>query len=311
MRLLTPWHVDHLPAICDTASEDWDAYRLVEAVSLLRAFSLVSTIAPNGVIHVSLHALVHAWARDRQSPHDQQQAWLRMGCLAALAIGYGDLPRDQKHQVQPHVEALVGWPVSRALSTGPPTLVARMLVHCGQYLLDQRSDGKLYALLQALLTSLGLNRLQVEQAWIGLYDFAALASLYHGRVEEAVALLEQVVKIRKQTLAVEHPSRLASQHELAGAYRANGQVREAVALLEEVVEIRKQTLVAEHPDRLASQFYLAVYVWDLGEREASLSLMTHVVNIYKQVQDEQHPARQDSEWWLAHFKQERAVLELG
>jgi hypothetical protein len=37
---------------------------------------------------------------------------------------------------------------------------------------------------------------------------------------EAVALLEQVVKVREQTLAQDHPSRLTSQHSLTMAYRA-------------------------------------------------------------------------------------------
>ena len=45
------------------------------------------------------------------------------------------------------------------------------------------------------------------------------------------------MKIREQTLAEDHPDRLASQHELAGVYQANGQVKEAVALLKEVVKI--------------------------------------------------------------------------
>jgi hypothetical protein len=47
-----------------------------------------------------------------------------------------------------------------------------------------------------------------------------LAGAYqaNGQVKEAVSLLEQVVKIRQQTLAEDHPDRLTSQHELAGAY---------------------------------------------------------------------------------------------
>ena len=48
-------------------------------------------------------------------------------------------------------------------------------------------------------------------------------------------LLERVVKIREQSLAGDHPDRLASQHALAGVYEANGQVKGAVALLERVV----------------------------------------------------------------------------
>ncbi|KAF7505310.1 hypothetical protein GJ744_001013 [Endocarpon pusillum] len=54
----------------------------------------------------------------------------------------------------------------------------------------------------------------------------------NGQVKEALSLLEQVVKISEQTLAEDHPDRLASQHELARAYKANGQIKEAVSLLE-------------------------------------------------------------------------------
>jgi Tetratricopeptide repeat len=65
---------------------------------------------------------------------------------------------------------------------------------------------------------------------------------------EAVKLLKHVVKIKEKSLAEDHPSRLASQHELAGAYRANGQVGEAVKLLEYVVKIREKGLAEDHPD---------------------------------------------------------------
>lgn len=41
------------------------------------------------------------------------------------------------------------------------------------------------------------------------------------------------VKMREQTLAEDHPSRLTSEHVLASTYQANGQVKEAVSLLEQ------------------------------------------------------------------------------
>jgi hypothetical protein len=72
-----------------------------------------------------------------------------------------------------------------------------------------------------------------------------------------VLLLEQVVKIEEQTLTEDYPSRLASQHELAGAYQANGQVKKAVLLLEQVVKIEDQTLTEDYPSRLAPQHALA------------------------------------------------------
>jgi hypothetical protein len=60
-------------------------------------------------------------------------------------------------------------------------------------------------------------------------------------------LLKVVVKA-KETLAADRPPRLASQHALAGAYRADGQVQEAIDLLERVVETR--VLHVDYPSLL-------------------------------------------------------------
>lgn len=85
-----------------------------------------------------------------------------------------------------------------------------------------------------------------------MYELTAKNPVNYGKVKEAVSLLEQVVKIREQTLAEDHPSRLASQHALAGAYKANGQVKEAVSLLEQVIKIKKRILAEDDPSRLVS-----------------------------------------------------------
>ncbi|KAF2106263.1 P-loop containing nucleoside triphosphate hydrolase protein [Lophiotrema nucula] len=79
----------------------------------------------------------------------------------------------------------------------------------------------------------------------------------NGQTREAIALLEYVVKTKETTPAestlVEttlpeiHPSQLASQHILAGAYLDNGQTKEALVLLERVVKIRETTLAETHP----------------------------------------------------------------
>jgi hypothetical protein len=63
-------------------------------------------------------------------------------------------------------------------------------------------------------------------------------------------MLENVVATQENLLAEDHPSRLASQHELARAYEAYGQVGKAVELLEHVVAIREKVLREDHPSRL-------------------------------------------------------------
>jgi hypothetical protein len=61
-----------------------------------------------------------------------------------------------------------------------------------------------------------------------------------------------VVKIQKQILAENYPSRLASQYKLAEVYRANEQIKEAILLLKQMVKIQEQTLAENYPSRLAS-----------------------------------------------------------
>jgi tetratricopeptide (TPR) repeat protein len=102
-----------------------------------------------------------------------------------------------------------------------------------------------------------------------------------GQVKEAVLLLEQIVTIKEQTLAEDHPNRLASQHELAGAYQANGEVKEAVSLLEQVVQIQEQTLTEDHPDRLTSQHELAVMLAVQIANRANISSYSTVLNVLK------------------------------
>jgi ankyrin repeat protein/nucleoside phosphorylase len=85
-------------------------------------------------------------------------------------------------------------------------------------------------------------------------DKVALESQYalagksqpRGRMQEAIGLLESVVKVQIEVLPSDDAARLASQHKLAMAYRANGQVREAVDWLGPVVELERGSLRDEH-----------------------------------------------------------------
>ena len=112
-----------------------------------------------------------------------------------------------------------------------------------------------------------------------------------GRIKEAVALLQHVVKTRETILDEGHSDRLASQHALAGAYQANGQVKEAVSLLQHIVKIGETTLDESHPDRLASQHALALAYEANGQIKEAISLLEDIVKTEETTLDESHPSR--------------------
>ncbi|KIX99702.1 uncharacterized protein Z520_04338 [Fonsecaea multimorphosa CBS 102226] len=131
----------------------------------------------------------------------------------------------------------------------------------------------------------------------------AIAYLANNQVKEAVALLEEVVRIQihKHKLPEDHPERLLAQQNLAMAYQGNGQVKEAVTLLEEVVRTREQTLAEDPPDRLASQHQLAVAYQENGQVKEAVALLEEVVRISEQTLEEDHPDRLASQHNLAYI----------
>ncbi|CEJ82761.1 hypothetical protein VHEMI02809 [[Torrubiella] hemipterigena] len=130
-----------------------------------------------------------------------------------------------------------------------------------------------------------------------------------GQIKEAVALLEHVVKIEETTLAEDHPSRLSSQHVLAGAYKSNGQIKEAVTLLEHIVKIQETTLAEDHPDRLSSQHELAGAYESNGQIIEAVALLEHVVQIRETTLAEDHPSRLASQHVLARAYESNSQIK--
>ncbi|KAJ6144600.1 hypothetical protein N7470_008495 [Penicillium chermesinum] len=116
--------------------------------------------------------------------------------------------------------------------------------------------------------------------------------LADGRAKEAINSFHEVY-IRNQSLFdEEHPSRLASQRNLARAYEFNGQFKQAVELFEHITTVHKRTLDEEHPSRLASQH-------ELARNQEAVKLLEHVVAVEERTLDEEDPSRLVSQHELA------------
>lgn len=135
LKLLTPWHTRHLPSVCDTTGGAWDNGRITDALSLLRTFALISLNTNDVLQHISMHPLVHAWARDRQDLIQQRTAWLAMGCLFAVALPYPiQLSTTKKTWIRPHVEIFLSRNFEDTILQYPTNLAVRIIVCCGWFL---------------------------------------------------------------------------------------------------------------------------------------------------------------------------------
>lgn len=121
------------------------------------------------------------------------------------------------------------------------------------------------------------------------------------RTDPLIVFLEQVLELSNYAVPpnVEHPDRLAFQHELARYYHATGWIEQALELFEHVVAVEKNTLDEEHPDRLASQHELARAYQSDGQIKKAVELLEHVVAIKERTFHEEHPDRLASQHELA------------
>ena len=304
---LSKWHVSRLPAFIPAEYEEWDDFRLCEAGHLLASLSLITRSTENDTTAYSMHPLTHAWAKDRQSRKQQEQAWTSAGSIIALSQWDKQLWREYERALRPHLRSLVGAEMVM-FSYGPQLKIAQILLRCGRLLLKMREDHRLYTLITTIIAEMSLDSQTPPEDSLSLFDLAARNLRHMGKPQEAVRLLERVYQVREKILAEDHPDRLASQHALAIAYESNGQVEKAIQLLEHVVQVQEKTLAEDHPDRLASQHALAVAYQSNGQVEKAIQLLEHVVQAEK-ILAEDHPDRLASQQVLAMAYQSNGQIE--
>ncbi|KIW79021.1 hypothetical protein Z517_08861 [Fonsecaea pedrosoi CBS 271.37] len=291
-RSLTQWHVSRFPLFVQVGVEEWDPFRLMEALQMLKALGLVSVEESNeGDRSVSMHPLVHAWARDRQSDQQRHESWLKMSCLIAVASVDNDFWSMSAQRLQAHLQAVILWPMQSIFGGDPASLIVDVLSQIGIICHILGDDKQLALILERLFTHLNLDPSKVNEQWVNIYELKAVNLISSGGFDEAIALLTQVVEMKTGTLAKEDPGRLHSMYLLALAYKGDGRVMEALTLLEQVVEIESHTRPETDPTRLPPMNALVLVYQDVGRAQEALSLLEKVVEIDSHQIVAGHPAR--------------------
>ncbi|CAG8948701.1 hypothetical protein HYFRA_00001822 [Hymenoscyphus fraxineus] len=311
---VSSWHVSMLPGFIPVGDSEWDDCRLIEAVSTLESFSLVFRNEIEGILPaISMHPLAHAWAKDRQEPSEQYQAWITTGCILALYLSCASPESWYERYFRPHLQSflnITSMPVKRAFSLGPTNAVLAMYLECGWALENMRDDYRLDQLLKDIIFELKLDADKPTKEFIPLFKLR-IDCLYNlSSYEEAVSLGQKVLKSVEDHLNENDPEILSLQHRLASAYIHSNQLPNSISLLEKIVLIESTTLDKGDSERLASQHALASAYLKNNQILEAISLLEKVVRIQQNTLTEDHPKRLVSEHELASaYLKNNKILE--
>ncbi len=174
-------------------------------------------------------------------------------------------------------------------SVGDPLAVAQLQNRLGRSLISlgyPREAIGLFAKARQTFT-----RLHGAEHPDTLASMINLAAAYQdaGKLDQALPLFEETLKVTKAKLGSEHPSTLTSMNNLAGAYQDAGKLDQALPLFEETLKLAKAKLGAEHPDTLTSMNNLAMAYRDARKLDQALPLFEETLKLRKAKLGAEHP----------------------
>jgi tetratricopeptide (TPR) repeat protein len=298
LDVLDQWHVSQLPALIGAMESEWDDFHLNEAIHLLTSLSLITRTKQGDASGISMHPLVHAWARLRQSEGDRTASWLAAGSIITLAAHSSSGRKNVGQHLQLHVQSWVDAKTKNKIACCTQRTTVALIWSCSWMLVQMRDDSRLAILLKVLFRDNGLDVTQLQTSLVPLYHLLAQSHCLNGNHKGAVALMKQVVKARQNALHEENASRLTAEHLLAVAYRQHGKTQDAVKLFEGVVAVQEKVLPESNPSRLASQHELAGAYRADGQVKKAVELLEAVVKARETLAAD-HPSRLASQHALA------------
>lgn len=233
----------YLPTrLLNIESKEWDHHNFRKAVLALSSYSLISLDKHN---LISVHPLLHTWARDRICHTEMEKVWTITALTIIMSIPWGfqcdNLREEYRHlrSLVPHIDACFG------------------LYEDGVFHLCQVDS-------------------ELQDICLDSAPVISLLYLEHGQPTKALRLTEKCMDKRKQMFGEENALTPESLGDLAFMYSEVGREVEAMQTREKVVELSKNILGEEHPDTIASIGLLAVSYDRLGRHAEASQLLEKV-----------------------------------
>ena len=296
---LSTSHIARLPNCVQGWTGFEDRIRWREACTVLENLSIITVNKNDGSFAVSMHSLIHAWAKERQDHQSQCRAWQAAATIVALSCeGYWSY-QPFFIAVQAHVRACVNHEIEDYTRTLSDMEAAQIFFQFAYVLLETGDYSALDALVRRIRLRLQDKIENDHQVTLEIKRFNGIIFEEQGKYREAVAVFQDIMEIRSRVLPEDNSDRLVSQHELACSYRIDGQINKVIQLLEHIINIQKMSLAKDHPDQLTSQHGLAICYSTVGQSTKAIALLEHVVGIQKTSLAEDDPMQLVSQYALA------------
>jgi tetratricopeptide (TPR) repeat protein len=302
VQMFSLWHVNRLRRVLheSTSPEELDLVALRKARQVLRSFSLIM-INPE-TYDISMHPLVHAWAKDRLRADLQILAWAATASILSLSMRNDYSYREFFNKIQTHVEFCLSLQPQGlfAIDQYPPLEICRMFYSFTWLLYRLRNDDTAEELANILLSRTGREIQPRSWNWRHLKYLLAICQIHSGKYEESMQSLKDVMSFdNEKELGYANSEHLAARQELGYVYGRLDQHQEAIEVLEDVVQIEQQMLAPAHKIRSSSQHALAAAYSNNDQPEKAIELLHEVIQTKEKVLALTHPSLLASQHALA------------
>lgn len=312
-EIVTSLSVRHVMRLPDYAQQVWSSFqgrgKWRELCAILESLSIITINVDGDSITISVHPLVHTWAKWRQDHQTQCRAWQSTATIIALSCQghYAYIP--DFIFLHPHTRACVSHEIEDYTKDISEMEAAQLFFQFASVLYRMDDQSSLCSLVERIQTRLQDREGIDPEIPIQLKILVARISLWQENYRRAVETCREVLDSRAETLAEDHPLRLSSQHNLAEAYLHNGQIDEAVESLEHVIQIEKKQSAENEASLLDAQHVLAFAYASNSQMDKAIELLEHMIKIRKKTVPEDHPSLLTSQHNLAKAYRENGQIE--
>ncbi|KAN0070627.1 hypothetical protein V8E54_011496 [Elaphomyces granulatus] len=266
-------------------ASEWDPTVILEAAALLASFSLIKL---DPIHHsMSMHPLVHAWARDRLSEDSRHHYRVAAAYTLSSAISSTFHASDYRFRrmLIPHIDLCLESGSSAILRYSDEDQIKM----AEKIALAFQENGRLRESMELKEKILEGKQTMLGNEHPDTFDaMNILAKSYFGlgRYRSAMELLEQVLE---KTLGTEYPGILSTMYDLSTCYTNLGHRQVAMELQEQVLEERQRSLGSEHPDTLHVMNNLALNYCLLGRHREANELSIKVLVARQRILGHEHP----------------------